>query len=147
MHTSFLRHAGFRDLWIAILVCAACIVAYVIHDPIDGPNGGTWLGYTLGGLGAFIIFLLSWFGVRKRRFKSRLGTVKGWLSVHVWLGLSLVIIGTLHTGFQFGWNLHTLAYVLMMIVIATCVSVTMNRRNSQGNDPAADRQHEDSRTE
>jgi hypothetical protein len=27
------------------------------------------------------------------------------------------VIGTLHAGFQFGWNVHTLAYALMMLVI------------------------------
>ena len=119
MHTSFLRHSGFRDLWLALFVCVVSIAAYSVHDPIGGPNGGTWLGYTLGGLGAFIILTLSWFGVRKRRFRSRMGTVKGWLSVHVWLGLSLMVIVTLHTGFQFGWNLHTLAYALMVLVVTS----------------------------
>ncbi|MGB3379370.1 MAG: hypothetical protein WBA55_11440, partial [Allopontixanthobacter sediminis] len=33
------------------------------------------------------------------------------------LGLALIVIGTLHTGFQLGWNVHTLAYALMMVVI------------------------------
>jgi hypothetical protein len=39
------------------------------------------------------------------------------VSAHVYLGLSLIVIATLHSGLQFGWNVHTLAYALMMLVI------------------------------
>jgi hypothetical protein len=45
------------------------------------------------------------------------GTVQGWLSAHVYLGTALVVIVTLHTGFQVGWNVHTLAYVLMLATV------------------------------
>lgn len=121
MHTSFLTHAEFRWLRIALLLSAGAIAAYAWHDPLGGPNGGTWTGYGLGGLGAAIIALLLWYGVRKRRFASNAGTVRGWLSAHVYLGLALVVIATLHTGFQFGWNIHTVAYGLMLAVIASGV--------------------------
>jgi hypothetical protein len=43
--------------------------------------------------------------------------VQGWTSAHVYLGAALLIIATLHCGLQFGWNVHTLAYALMCIVI------------------------------
>ncbi len=119
MQESFFTHKQFLYLKLGLLSILASIVAYAWHDPVDGPNGGTWLGYTLGGYAAFLILLLMWFGIRKRRFRSSMGTVRGWLSAHVYLGLSLIIIGTLHTGFQFGWNVHTLAYALMMVVIAS----------------------------
>ena len=51
------------------------------------------------------------------------GTVKleDWLSAHVYLGLALIFVATLHAGFQFGWNVHTLAYTLMMLVILSGV--------------------------
>jgi hypothetical protein len=38
------------------------------------------------------------------------------------LGLALVVIATLHTGFHFGWNVHTLAYALMCAVIVSGVA-------------------------
>jgi hypothetical protein len=100
-------------------MCIASVVAYWMHDPAMPPNGGTWLGYTLGTVGAVLILWLMWFGIRKRSYRSRMGTVHGWLSAHVYLGLGLITVVTLHTGFQFGWNLHTLAYVLMLLVIAS----------------------------
>ena len=120
-HIGFLRHRRFRDLKLAALLCLFAVLLYAVHDPIDGPNGGTWLGYGLGGLAALIIVVLAWLGVRKRRYADGIGQVKGWLSVHVYLGLALLIVGTLHTGFQFGWNVHTLAYALMLCVILSGV--------------------------
>jgi hypothetical protein len=119
VHQGFLVHERFRYLKLASLLCLLAVAAYWWHSPPGGPNGGTWLGYTLGTVGAVIIAWLSWLGRRKRNYASRLGTVRGWLSAHVYLGLSLVTIATLHTGFHFGWNVHTLAYVLMLLVIAS----------------------------
>lgn len=106
--------------WTAVLIIAS-LVAYIADTPAIKPNGGTWLGYTLGTIGAVLIVWLILFGVRKRAYGSNLGTVRGWLSAHVYLGLSLVIVATLHTGFEFGWNIHTAAYAMMMIVIASGV--------------------------
>lgn len=117
LHESFLTHAKSRWLKLAVLLCGVAIGLYIYHDPNAGPNGGTWLGYGLGTLGLVLILWLALLGARKRNYSSRLGTVKGWTSAHVWLGLSLIVIGTLHTGFQFGLNVHTLAWVLMMLVI------------------------------
>ena len=119
MHQSILSYRGSRYLWWASSLCLASIVAYWLHEPQTQPSGGTWLGYTLGGLGAFLILWLMWFGIRKRRYRSRLGTVQGWLSAHIYLGIGLITIVTLHTGFQFGWNVHTLAYALMLLVIVS----------------------------
>ena len=119
VHESFLSFARFRYLKLALLLCLACIVWYAWDSPPNGPNGGTWLGYTLGTLGALLIVWLTFLGVRKRSYSSRLGTVKGWASAHVYLGLSLIVVATLHCAFQFGWNVHTLAYVLMCVVIAS----------------------------
>ncbi|MES2885741.1 MAG: hypothetical protein V4709_13105 [Pseudomonadota bacterium] len=117
IHTGFMRHRQFRWAKIALLLCAACIAAYVWHTPLDGPNGGSWLGYTLGGIAASLIVFLAWLGVRKRRYRSRFGTLKGWTSAHVYLGFALVVIATLHSGFQFGLNVHTLTYALMCLVV------------------------------
>lgn len=119
MHQSILTYKGSRYLWWSSSICIGAIIAYAIDEPMVPPNGGTWLGYTLGGIGAALILWLMWFGIRKRSYRSRMGSVQGWLSAHVYLGLALITTVTLHTGFQFGWNIHSLAYVLMMLVIAS----------------------------
>lgn len=117
MRESFLQYASHRYLKWSLALSLTSIALYAWHDPLSPPNGGTWLGYTLGGIGAALILWLTWLGIRKRSYSSSLGTVQGWVSAHVYLGLSLLIVVTLHTGFQFGWNLHTLCYVLMVIVV------------------------------
>ena len=116
-HVSFLRHRGFRWLWVSLFVCAISIVGYLLADVEPRPNGGTWYGYTLGTIGAGLIVWLALLGIRKRRMTEGKWSLKAWTSAHVYLGLSLIVIATLHTGFQLGWNVHTLAYALMMLVI------------------------------
>ena len=119
LHSSFLSHRGF--LWLKILVGIAlvCIVSYWLVDVTPRHNGGSWYGYTLGTIGALLILWLTLLGIRKRSMTSGSWSLKAWTSAHVYLGLSLVVIGTLHTGFQLGWNVHTLAYALMMLVIVS----------------------------
>ena len=118
IHRSLLRFRGARYLWWALTFAAAAIVLYATQDrKLQPPNGGTWQGYVLGTVGALLIVWLSLLAVRKRSYHSTSGSVQGWTSAHVYLGSSLLIVATLHCGFQFGWNVHTLAYALMCIVI------------------------------
>jgi hypothetical protein len=116
-HEGFLRHAGFRWLKIAVTVCVVALVGYIAADIKPRPDGGSWYGYTLGTIGAGLIVWLALLGVRKRVMSRGAWSLKAWTSAHVYLGLALIVIATLHTGFQFGWNVHTLAYALMMLVI------------------------------
>lgn len=117
MYESYLRYRRFLYLYLALALVAASVLAYLLHEPLEPPNGGTWLGYTLGTLGALLILWLAAFGIRKRAYGSTLGTVRGWLSAHVYLGTALVIVATLHAGFQLGWNVHSLAWGLMVAVV------------------------------
>jgi hypothetical protein len=121
MHESILVSRRFRYLRIGARLTLLCVGAYAAHQPLTAPNGGTWLGYGLGTIGALLILWLMWFGVRKRRYNQGPGLLEDWLSAHVYLGLALIVVATLHTGFQFGWNVHTLAYGLMMAVILSGV--------------------------
>lgn len=116
-HESFLVYQNAFYLKVAVALCALSFALYAWHNPVEGTSGSTWLGYGLGTLGAALIVWLAWFGVRKRQFREGRAPVQAWVSAHVYLGLSLIVVATLHTGFQLGWNVHTLAYVLMMLVI------------------------------
>jgi hypothetical protein len=135
---SLLNFGNYRYLKMSAALMASAIAAYVFI-PVDGERyGGTWFGYVLGIASALIVLLLLWFGIAKRRtppvgkpetvvptqhhgsaaWRSG-GRLQGWLSQHIYLGAALPVLATLHTGFQFGWNVHMLAYVLLLLVVVS----------------------------
>ena len=116
--------------------------------------GSSWLGYLFGILSTLIVITQLFYGVRKRLapmhaeqraapallkpqqdiqdrrrvdsnwLRNHGATLQGWLSAHAYLGIALVVLVTLHTGFQFGRDVHTLAYALMMaVIISGCYGV------------------------
>jgi hypothetical protein len=117
----------------SVLVVTA--LATYLFAPIGSETyGGSWVGYLLGIVSALIVLMLIWYGIAKRhlprhratkpgkrtlRHRADLwrSTQQGRLSLHINLGGSLIVFATLHTGFQFGWNIHTLSYVLMLMTI------------------------------
>ncbi len=116
-HEGFLRYAGFRWAKVSGGLCLLIIMSYALVDVTPRHNGGSWYGYTLGTIGAALILWLTALGYRKRKMTNDAWSLKAWTSAHVYLGLSLIVVGTWHTGFQLGWNVHTLAWALMMLVI------------------------------
>ena len=115
-HQGFLTLARLRWAKVALIVCLVAIIAY-LSDPAPNASGGTAFGYVSGTISAGLMIWLTLLGVRKRAMTRGRWSLKSWTSAHVWLGLSLIIVVTLHSAFDFGWNLHTLAYALMMVVI------------------------------
>ena len=118
-HEGFLRHKKFIWLKVSGIVSLIVTMGYLMVDVQPRHNGGSWYGYTLGIIGIGLILWLTMLGLRKRAMTNGAWSLKAWTSAHVYLGLSLIVIGTLHTGFQLGINVHTLAYLLMMLVIAS----------------------------
>ncbi len=117
MFENLLKYKKYRYLSLSLILIVSAAVIYLTQGIEQPANGGTWQGYTLGIFSAFLVLLLTYLGIRKRSYSSRMGTVEGWTSAHVFLGTSLLLIATLHAAFQVGWNIHTLAYVLMIAVI------------------------------
>lgn len=131
----------------SLLVALSIMAYMFDSRPATGAFGGTWLGYVLGILSALIVVVQFWYGFRRRLTPKRAGrrdrsnyaslqrgtvnrsvqrtswvpsnsvSLQGWLSAHVYFGASLVVLATLHSGFQFDWNIHTFSYILMMLVI------------------------------
>lgn len=129
MHESLLTYRKSRFAYIAlgaVLFSGFLFITQVaglqdtllnIFGGAQVPNGGSWQGYTLGVIALGLVIWLTALGIRKRQYQSTLGSLQGWTSAHVYLGLATLIITTLHSAGQLGWNVHSLAYVLMVIVI------------------------------
>lgn len=103
---------------IAVVVILVAFGAYLIFEPAVGHYGGSFLGYGLGVISALMVLWMAWYGVRKRRYRSS-GSTQGWLSAHIYLGTAMTVLVTLHSGFHFGINIHTLAYALLLIVVVS----------------------------
>jgi len=142
-HEGFLVHKNGKWIKISAALAAALILLYIFVPLPPHHFGSSWLGYTLGTIGALLILWLTCLGLRKRAITPGGWSLKAWTSAHVYLGLSLIVIGTLHTGFQLGWNVHTLAWSLMMIVIISGIvgiyfyatlpdNLSSNRADSDG---------------
>jgi hypothetical protein len=117
IHVGILRFGRARYLWWSLGLVATSGILYATQGSFQPANGGTWQGYVLGTIGAMLIVWLMLLGVRKRSYSSSLGSVAGWTSAHVYLGTALLIVATLHSAGQLGWNVHSFAYILMCAVI------------------------------
>lgn len=117
IHTSFLANRFW--LWTGILISLISVFAYAWHAPPHGRDGSTIVGYALGGLSGLLVLYLAWLGVRKRRYAASRGNRRDVVAAHVFLGLSLMVTATLHTGFEFALSIHTLTYVLLLLVIGS----------------------------
>lgn len=86
----------------------------------DGfPHGGSPIGLLYGTIGFALILLLSFFGIRKRWYRSRLGTLEQWMQSHIWLGVLVMIILLLHTGGRFEDKVAVATLIVMAIVVAS----------------------------
>lgn len=111
------RNWYFAKLSVAILLILTML--YFMDSPFGGRRGNTIVGLSLGVFATLGILYLTYFGMKKRSYATSSGNLVATLSAHVWLGLSLLLIVPLHCGFHLGLNVHSLAYFLMIIVIAS----------------------------
>lgn len=116
---TFLTHREALWVWVSGALVAVCAALYLLHFPLGGRNGGTVYGLTVGTVCAAAMIFLMLYAKRKRAYHSNSGTLKAWLSAHVWIGCALIALVPLHSGFQFGWNVHTLCYLFIIVTIVT----------------------------
>jgi len=104
-----------RFLWSLALATGS----YVVYAINVYPHGGSLMGLIYGVIGFIIIVLLMYFGVRKRSYKSSLGTLEGWLHAHIYLGILVFFIILFHSGFRFHDRVATAALILLALVFVS----------------------------
>ncbi|MDX1733746.1 MAG: hypothetical protein R3228_05235 [Halioglobus sp.] len=104
----------------ALLLLLACWAIDLTSGATSPAGGDSWQGYTLGGVAALLLIWLAALGIRKRRYESG-GNVVAWVSAHIFMGIALVGIATLHSGDRLDFNVHVLGYVLLLVVVASGV--------------------------
>ncbi len=117
-HSNIFDYKRYRYFKLAVVMILLAFAAFLVFEPAVGHYGGSWLGYTLGTISAALVFWMAWYGIRKRRYRSS-GTTQAWLSAHIYLGTALTFIATLHSGFHYGLNIHTVTYGLLLIVVVS----------------------------
>lgn len=120
-HETFINYANWRWFKISVCLILICIVWYIIDNPLLPKSGSTFYGYTVGIISAAIMIYLMWYGSRKRRYFTSVTTLKEILSAHIWLGIALLFLVPLHTGFRFNFNVHTMTAIFCLFTIITGV--------------------------
>lgn len=122
------RDATIRQRVIRVLYCTAAagaipLVWFLLGNwkLVDWPRASSWFGVLTGLVGAGIIFfeLALWF--RKRKHQKRWGPTKLWLWWHIVLGLAVLPIIVVHSGFSWGGMVSATTMLLFLLVIASGV--------------------------
>ncbi len=107
--------------WRRFALVAALLLAasYVFYARREEPHGGTLFGIVYGSLALALVLLLTFFAVRKRWHRSRLGRLESWCQSHIYLGLLVVAVALCHAGFRFEDLVASAAFWTMTAVAAS----------------------------
>jgi predicted membrane channel-forming protein YqfA (hemolysin III family) len=104
-----------RRIFLVLLI--AVVAIYFYNSSREFPHGGSTLGLTYGTIGYALILLLAFFGIRKRWYRSRFGTLEQWLQSHIYLGILALVILLFHTGGRFNDKVAVATLILVGIVV------------------------------
>lgn len=106
-----------RSIFVLLLFAVTAI--YFWDSRREFPHGGSRVGIAYGIAGTFLILLLAFFGIRKRSYRSRFGTLEQWLQSHIYLGLLVLVVVLYHSAGRFHDRVATLTLLLLAIVVAS----------------------------
>jgi len=119
MYENFLVYR--RYFWgkLTLATTLVLVISYIIYSKRVPPNGATLMGLIYGIISFVAILLLMYYGRRKRAYTAKHWSLRAGLSFHVYIGTMTLLLVPLHAGFKFDFNIHTLAYVLLAIVVVS----------------------------
>lgn len=101
------------------MLLVAATASYVWYSRREFPHGGSFWGLVYGIVGFLLCYLLAFFGVRKRWYRSTFGTVEQWLQSHIYLGVLALIVLIFHTGGRFNDKVAVTTLILVAIVVTS----------------------------
>lgn len=104
---------------IFFLLLAAATASFVWYTQHEYPHGGSRMGLLYGIAGFFLCYLLAFFGIRKRWYRSTFGTVEQWMQSHIYLGILVLVILIFHTGGRFHDKVAVATLILVAVVVAS----------------------------
>jgi hypothetical protein len=104
-----------RRIFVVLLVAA--IASYVWYARREFTHGGSTMGIFYGVAGSALILLEAFFGIRKRWYRSRFGTLEQWLQSHIYLGVLVLVLLLFHAGGRFHDHVAVTTLILAAIVV------------------------------
>lgn len=110
-----------RGKWPLFLFLAVFIsgIIYVSHSYEGGHRGWTLTGVVLGILSVLAMLFLMSYKIRKHVYRLRLGPTNTWLSAHKYIGIVVVALVLMHTGFRFSGDFSAFLLALFLLVISS----------------------------
>lgn len=115
------RAPFWRRIALGLLAVLAVSLALYLRAT-EAPSGGTAMGRAYGIAAALLVVLLFGLPLRRRAYRSKLGTVDGWLQAHLYLGLVALALAFAHGGGRFGDRVAVAALAVMVGVVVTGVA-------------------------
>src|SRR5919112_1584129 len=118
-HVMAVARSGILWRRIFIVLLAGTSASYYYYSQKEFPHGGSTWGLGYGIAGTALILLLAFFGIRKRWYRSRFGTLEQWLQSHIYLGILALVILLFHTGGRFNDKVAVATLILVAVVVVS----------------------------
>lgn len=106
--------------WLGTALLVLLAASYLVYDrTAERTHGGSAWGIGYGVAASLLVLVLLAFGWRKRAYRSKAGTLEGWLQAHVVLGVVVVLLVLLHSGFRFEDRVAVTAFAALLLVVAS----------------------------